>query len=1236
MLKVLQINLRKSRQALDHLISQLAKDPFTVALCQEIYYYKGRAPIPKGYILYGTENSRAAIIAPSSLPIFINHELSTNDCTVCSLDIDNGKSQIFLASIYLDILLNCITPAMNSLCEYVQDRDIKTVLSIDSNAHSSCWFSEDSNSRGEQLEEFIMQQNLDIMNIGNKPTFINSRSSTIIDITLTYNAKDIIYDWYVRPDYFFSDHRCVQFKIFTGKIQLPTVAKIDWPKFVSSLEIEECEYNLWTVDTIETEASALLGIINAAIAANTTESTLRPNSLSWWNNTLQKSKIKVINLNSQMRAHSQCALLKNEYISAKKDFQKLCRKSKRESWREYCNKINSPKSMSILNKALNRNKPINIGLMKTPGGQFSNSPQESVDLLLNTHFRKSVPLNVADINTLNCTKANFSITEIPQITGKIFSSNQIANYKATMYAVFCSKKDLDFSFITEKSVYHAINSFGADKIGGPDNLKPKALQYFIQNEIALKRLTRLYQAIIELGHTPKKWCASKVIFLPKPNKMDYSDAKSYRPISLMSFLLKTLEKLVLWEIETTSLKENPISKNQHAFRKGYSCDTALSDLVDDIESNILRNKMALSVFLDIAAAFDCVSYESAIKAMNDFKVSKKIVKWYKSFLDNRTAFTNQNGIESYIKVNCGTAQGGVLSSLIWNMVFESFIKLFENSAIHTRCFADDACLTITGIDCNTMIDQMQESITKAVQWGTTYGLNFVPQKTNAIFFHRKKKLEEQKKLKINNVQIEYQNQVKYLGVYLDSKLTWKFHVTQKIAKAKQLIMKIKGAIGTLWGPSPKILRWAYNGIVLPSLTFGSAIWSRVCKDGSVQNKLSKLNRLIALCMMPLRRGTPSAALQVILDLPPVDLIIKQKALCSMLRILTHDRSKWDGHGEKGKGHLKYGQIELQKIGINNKTFDDTNILSIHKNYVTNLSSFKSGVPDAISDIQCYTDGSKLEGKTGYGLGIFKGDTVIADDNGCISENTSVFQSEILAIHKACELLYGCNAKNVTIFSDSQAAIAALAGTKVKYKTVENCIKHLNILGQETNVEIKWVKGHCDFSGNEYVDMLAKLGTKNTQKIINVPPPISWAKLLINQEIYKIWRQRWCYIEGQRQSKIWFPTLYKKASKQLLELSRNELGLCVQMLTGHNRLNRHESLINPGISPMCRLCTEEEETSWHIIGECPMLRSKRWQSFGEPYLDNPPEWRPWKLLQFLHDAKIAEMNKREILNPSQSQ
>ena len=106
-------------------------------------------------------------------------------------------------------------------------------------------------------------------------------------------------------------------------------------------------------------------------------------------------------------------------------------------------------------------------------------------------------------------------------------------------------------------------------------------------------------------------------------------------------------------------------------------------------------------------------------------------------------------------------------------------------------------------------------------------------------------------------------------------------------------MKIKGAIGTYWGPSPKMMRWAFNGIVLPSLTYGSVIWSRVCKDDKTKQELSKLNRLAALSMMPIRRSTLSAALQIILNLPPVDLVIKQKALTSLLRILSHDRSKWD-------------------------------------------------------------------------------------------------------------------------------------------------------------------------------------------------------------------------------------------------------------------------------------------------------------------------------------------------------
>ena len=84
---------------------------------------------------------------------------------------------------------------------------------------------------------------------------------------------------------------------------------------------------------------------------------------------------------------------------------------------------------------------------------------------------------------------------------------------------------------------------------------------------------------------------------------------------------------------------------------------------------------------------------------------------------------------------------------------------------------------------------------------------------------------------------------------------------------------------------------------------------------------------------------------------------------------------------------------------------------------------------------------------------------------------------------------------------------------------------------------------------------------------------------------------------------------------------------IQMISGHNRLNRHNSLIDPRVSPTCRLCKEEEETSWHLIGDCPMLLSKRWQIFNSPFLEDPPDWRPWKVLRFLYSAKIVELNER---------
>ena len=68
-----------------------------------------------------------------------------------------------------------------------------------------------------------------------------------------------------------------------------------------------------------------------------------------------------------------------------------------------------------------------------------------------------------------------------------------------------------------------------------------------------------------------------MIFIPKVGKKDYALAKAYRPITLSNFLLKGLERLVQWYILEKNVTR-PL-KHQHAYTRGLSTETALSNFV---------------------------------------------------------------------------------------------------------------------------------------------------------------------------------------------------------------------------------------------------------------------------------------------------------------------------------------------------------------------------------------------------------------------------------------------------------------------------------------------------------------------------------------------------------------------------------------------------------------------------------------------------------------------------------
>jgi hypothetical protein len=161
--------------------------------------------------------------------------------------------------------------------------------------------------------------------------------------------------------------------------------------------------------------------------------------------------------------------------------------------------------------------------------------------------------------------------------------------------------------INQSRIRWALSALKPFKASGTDEIVPALLQQ--GEELIVPHLCRIYRACLTYGFIPTAWRLVRVTFIPKSGKLDYTEAKAYRPISPSSFLLKSMEKLVERHIRDDSLMEYPLHQNQHAYQTGKSTETALHNVVTRIEYAIEHRDMALGAYLDIEGAFDRASFD---------------------------------------------------------------------------------------------------------------------------------------------------------------------------------------------------------------------------------------------------------------------------------------------------------------------------------------------------------------------------------------------------------------------------------------------------------------------------------------------------------------------------------------------------------------------------------------------------------------------------------------------------
>ena len=1103
------------------------------------------------------------------------------DCDITSVLIQGlNQRRVVVCSYYSDITKKVDDNGIiNRLSNFCNDNDLPLIIGCDSNSHSSSWGCKDTNRRGHEFDDLILSNNLIINNMGSTPTFVSHLGESIIDITMTNaHASPMISDWYVDINDSLSDHRYIEYKLLfdynpSDKLHR-NWKKADWPVFTKLMQEYSQDftfrqsYKEYTRYDIDSEAKLLNDIIymNMNIVCPEKKAIGR-DPQPWWTKemtTLRKDLRRVYRIltrkwpNNNGPSPERKEQLWSYYREGKKELKKIIQKSKRASWRDFCSNV----TYRDLSRLVKNKKSVSVSRLRKEDGTLTESPEEIIKLLFDIHIpghtqpRDDEPWQTFGIDMAEDIIIHDHITSL------------------------------------------CINSFGKYKAPGPDGIPAVVLQHL--DPISISKLTQLYNAILYTSYTPKAWRESKVIFISKPGKDDYTNPRAYRPITLSNVILKVLEKLMTWHNKaTTNIERLP---NQLGFRAGYSTEDALSRFTDRVESGLMRGRFVVTCWFDVQGAFNHLQFHDIFNAFSKLGVNCHWNRWYQFYLRNRTVYCDIQGQHMEAHPTQGGSQGGIGTPQAWNSAFQDGLEVTMDvkDVVDSLGYADDINKLTIGHLLSVLLNIMQQEINKLSEWTKAHHLKLCPNKTKAMIFTRKRFSLEGQKLTLDGQEIEFVSSFKYLGVTFDPKLTFHSHTKSVANKAKTSLMSARKVISKQWGLSPQTTRWLYTAMVRPMMSYGALVWSARLSQAA-KAELLKVQRLSLMMITGASRSTPTATLEVICHIMPLDLHLQKVASSTFLRIQNQlPVPKWDqiSHKKFEVGH----QLSLKK------SCADLDLLVPTDEYVID-NILPPKIDYTAFSNECFVSDAIVNENSGTGW--YQGPPNNRLSNFFWTDISNRYQNLLLGALDAMNAV-----TNSTIYISSEILVTRI----LFHNKITKLEKETRDKLRMQNCTLRWDPSRK----KEYniATRLAKKGAETRTHTCFPHFPISQKnrKFQIERTFQCLWHRKWKN-QTLKHSKFFIHGPDIEFKNFIKKLNRKSMRTFTQAISGHsNMVGSHKIYYNISDTAECTLCLENEESVIHWATDCPALEYWR--------IDNPlPPDPGWDRINYLSRLlSIAEVDE----------